>query len=170
MIDITTVRGPIASDAVETLADRAAVCRLPQLYALGIDLRDEAMVRSVFAPDAVIRGVLGEASADEYIPKLMAGVAAYEATMHNITNQYSIVEGDDAAVWSYAVALHFERPDTGRADMAMGVHYRDQLRRTERGWSVTRASHRAAVDAWPARRPRIVIGKVWPPADRETRR
>ena len=49
----------------------------------------------------------------------------------------SIVEGDDAAVWSYAVALHFERPDTGRADLAMGVHYRDQLRRTERGWSVT---------------------------------
>ena len=75
----------------------------------------------------------------------MAGVAAYEATMHNITNQYSIVEGDDAAVWSYAVALHFERPDSGRADMAMGVHYRDQLRRTELGWSV---SARHTVKLW----------------------
>jgi SnoaL-like domain len=136
-LDITTERGPIAADTIETLADRAAVCRLPQLYALGIDLRDEAMVRSVFAPHAIIRGVLGEAPVDEYVPKLLAGVAHYEATMHNITNQYVVVQGDDAAVWSYAVALHFERPETGRADMAMGVQYRDQLARTELGWSVT---------------------------------
>jgi SnoaL-like domain len=145
MLDITAVRGPIAADTIETLADRAAVCRVPQMYALGIDLRDEAMVRSVFAPDAIIRGVLGEAPADEYIPKLLAGVAQYEATMHNITNQYAVVQGDDAAAWSYAVALHFEEPGNGRADMAMGVQYRDQLTRTELGWSV---SARHTVKLW----------------------
>src|SRR5437868_951927 len=121
MLDITAIRGPIAADTIDTLADRAAVCRLPQLYALGIDLRDEAMVRSVFAPDAILRGALGEAPADEYVPKLLAAVARYEATMHNITNQYAVVEGDEAAVWSDAVALHFERPEAGRPDMAMGV-------------------------------------------------
>ena len=136
-MDIPAIRGPVAPDTIETLADRAAICRLPQMYALGIDLRDEAMVRSVFAPGATIRGVLGEATADEYIPKLLAGVATYEATMHNITNQYAIVEGDTGAVWSYAVALHFEEPGNGRADMAMGVHYRDHVVRTELGWSVS---------------------------------
>jgi hypothetical protein len=137
MLDVSALRGPIAPDTVETLTDRAAVCQVPQLYALGIDLRDESMVASVFAPGAVVRGLLGEAPAHEYIPKLMAGVALYQATMHNITNQYAIVQGDEAAVWSYAVALHFERPGNGRADMAMGVHYRDQLARTEVGWWVT---------------------------------
>jgi hypothetical protein len=136
-MDIAAIRGPVVADTIEALVDRAAICRLPQLYALGIDLRDEAMVRSVFAPGATIRGVLGEATADEYIPKLLAGVATYEATMHNITNQYAIVQGDDGDVWSYAVALHFEEPGNGRADMAMGVHYRDQVVRTELGWSVS---------------------------------
>ena len=137
MLDVSMIRGPIVPDTPEVAADRAAVCRLPQLYALGIDRRDEAMVLSVFAPDAVLRGALGEAVAREYVPKLVAAVAGYEATMHNITNQYAIVEGDEAAVWSYAVALHFEPPDSGRADLALGVQYRDQLRRTDRGWLVT---------------------------------
>ena len=131
------VRGPIGPDSFDVLADRAAICRLPQMYALGIDLRDEAMVRSVFAPDAVIRGVLGEAPADEYIPKLLAGVAAYEATMHNITNQYAAVDGNAGSVWSYAVALHFGRPESGPSDMAMGVQYRDHVTRTDGGWWVT---------------------------------
>ena len=136
MLDVSMIRGPIVPDTAEVLADRAAVCRLPQLYALGIDQRDEAMVLSVFAPDAVLSGALGEAAVHEYVPKLVAAVARYEATMHNITNQYAVVDGDDAAVWSYAVALHFEHPDSGRADLALGVQYRDQVRRTDRGWLV----------------------------------
>jgi hypothetical protein len=136
-LDPSDIRGPIGPDSFAVLADRAAICRLPQLYALGIDLRDEAMVRSVFAPDAVIRGALGEAAADDYVPKLLAGVANYEATMHNITNQYAVVDGSAGSVWSYAVALHFERPESGRSDMAMGVQYRDQVARTDGGWWVT---------------------------------
>lgn len=144
-LDPAGVRGPIGPDSLETLADREAICRLPQMYALGIDLRDEAMVRSVFAPDAVIRGVLGEAAADDYIPKLLAGVAAYEATMHNITNQYAVVDGETGLVWSYAVALHFERPESGRSDMAMGVQYRDHVARTDGGWWV---SARQTVKLW----------------------
>ena len=52
--------------------------------------------------------------ADEYIPRLLEGVARYEATMHNITNQYATIDGDDADVWSYAVALHFIGARRGR--------------------------------------------------------
>jgi SnoaL-like domain len=137
MADVAAQRGPILPDSPTVLADRAAVGELPRLYALGVDLRDEAMVRSVFAPDAVMRGALGEALADEYVPKLLAGVATYAATMHNITNQYTVVDGEHASVWSYAVALHLEEPGNGRADMAMGVHYRDQATRTDAGWIVT---------------------------------
>lgn len=130
-------RGPIPASSVETLTDRAAICELAKVYALGIDSRDEAMVRSVFAPDAPMRGTLGEAPAHEYIPKLLAGVSNYEATMHNITNQYATVDGDEAAVWSYAVALHFAAPGTDYADLAMGVQYRDRCTRTDDGWLVT---------------------------------
>ena len=156
MFDLAGLRGPITPETLETLADRAAVCRLPQLYASASTCATKRWCAASSPPGAVIHGALGEATADEYIPKLMAGVAGYEATMHNITNQYSVVEGDDADVWSYAVALHFERAETGHADMAMGVHYRDQLTRTELGWSVT---ERHTVRLWThaaRRRSRVV--------------
>jgi SnoaL-like domain len=123
---IEAIRGPIFPGSPTELAERDAVCRLPRLYALGIDLRDEAMVRSVFTSDAAVRGVLGEFPVDEYIPQLLAGVTPYEATMHNITNQYAEVEGDEAAVWSYAVALHLCSTGTGSpAPNAAGPSRRD---------------------------------------------
>ena len=125
-------------ESPDTIADRLAVGRLAPTYALGIDSRDEALVRSVFAPDALMRGALGEAPADEYIPRLLEGVARYEATMHNITNQYATVDGNDADVWSYAVALHFVAGGSDGADLAMGVQYRDHARRTAAGWVITR--------------------------------
>jgi SnoaL-like domain len=128
--------GPIPATDLATLADRAAICDLPRVYAFGIDSRDEAMVRSVFAPDAPMRGTLGEAPAREYIPQLLAGVARFTSTMHNITNQYSTVDGDHGRVWSYAVALHFADADGERSDLAMGVQYRDECARTELGWWV----------------------------------
>lgn len=129
-------RGPIPASSVETLADRAAICELAKVYALGIDSRDEAMVRSVFSPDAPMRGTLGEAPAHEYIPKLLAGVGRYEATMHNITNQYATVDGDEAEVWSYAVAIHLGASDTDQGDLTMGVQYRDRCARTDAGWII----------------------------------
>jgi hypothetical protein len=138
VLDPTTLRGPIGPESPAATADRLAVCRLAPTYALGIDSRDEALVRSVFAPDAVLAGTLGEAPVDEYVPQLLAGVARYEATMHNITNQYAMLAGDEAEVWSYAVALHFVAPDSGGTDLAMGVQYRDHARRVGGGWLIAR--------------------------------
>ena len=145
MTDPTTFRGPIAPESPAASADRLAVCRLAPTYAFGIDSRDEALVRSVFAPDAVLVGALGEAPVDEYVPRLLAGVASYEATMHNITNQYAAVDGDAADVWSYAVAIHLVAPDSGRDDLVMGVQYRDHARRLAGGWVI---GHRETVKLW----------------------
>ena len=94
-VEIPDLRGPIATDSAATLADRDAICRLPKLYALGVDLRDEAMVRSVFAPDAVVRGMLGEFPINEYVPMLIEGVRVYEATMHNICLLYTSDAADE---------------------------------------------------------------------------
>jgi SnoaL-like domain len=137
--------GPIPASDIETLTDRAAICELAKVYALGIDSRDEAMARSVFAPDAPMRGTLGEAPAHEYIPQLLAGVSNYDVTMHNITNQYTTVDGDEAEVWSYAVALHFAAPGTDQTDLTMGVQYRDRCSRTADGWLI---SGRETVKLW----------------------
>jgi hypothetical protein len=143
--DPTTFRGPIAPESTAATADRLAVCRLAPTYALGIDSRDEALVRSVFTPDAVLSGTLGEAPVDEYVPRLLDGVAGFEATMHNITNQYVALDGDEADVWSYAIAVHLVAPDSGRDDLTMGVQYRDHARRVDGGWLIAR---RDTVKLW----------------------
>ena len=136
MLETNRIRGPVKVDSVESLLDRSALCRLAQVYALGIDTRDEAMVRSVFTPDAVLRGALGEAGVDEYVPKLLAGVVPFEATMHNITNQYASVDGDRGEVASYAVALHFAPAGSEVADLALGVRYEDRALRVDDGWLI----------------------------------
>jgi len=67
----------------------------------------------------------------------MASVQRYEATMHNITNQYAVLDGDVGTVWSYCVAIHTESADSDRADLTVGVTYRDQVRRDAAGWVIT---------------------------------
>lgn len=132
--EVSTIRGPMVPFDAATLADRDAICQICRIYALAIDTRDEAMLRSLFWPKAVIRGWLGESIADEHLPQLLAGVKRFQATMHSILNQYVVVQGDAANVLSYGVAYHIEAPGNGRKDVVMGVHYRDRVERTSNGW------------------------------------
>jgi hypothetical protein len=131
---IPSLKGPLRPP--DEPGEHMAVRDLAPLYALGVDRRDEAMVLSVFAPDAVIHGTLGEGIASEYVHKLIEGVSRYQATMHNITNQYVVLHGHAGEVWSNAVALHLEEPESGRMDMAMGVQYQDVVTRTTEGWLI----------------------------------
>jgi hypothetical protein len=143
--DIPELRGPVAVPTPELLAEEEAVRRVCRLYALAIDTRHGAMLRSAFSPDALVSGTLGESAVADYLPMLEAGVAAYAATQHNITNQYAVVDGDRARCWSYCVALHFEEPGNGHDDLAMGVQYRDELERVDGGWRIAR---RVTVPQW----------------------
>jgi ketosteroid isomerase-like protein len=149
-LDRAQFRGPIG-DLDVSLADVEAVRRLASTYALGIDRRDEALVRSLFTDDALVAGSLGGAPASEYIPQLIAGASRFASTQHNITNQYVARAGDDLVVHSYAVALHFGHDGTDQSDLAMGVEYRDRATRVDGGWLM---SHRHTVVVWTRRRPR----------------
>lgn len=130
--------GPIAAPDAQELADRYAISQLVKTYALGIDMRNYNLARSAFADDAFADGTLGAAQIDDYLPKVYAGVLPYTATQHNITNQYITVNGDAALMWSYAIAYHFEQKDSGRQNLILGVQYRDQCRRTPKGWLIAR--------------------------------
>jgi ketosteroid isomerase-like protein len=148
MFDVDDFRqfaGPVRSPSIEETADRAAVTQLVKIYALGIDMRDLDVVRSVFADDAFVDGSVGAMAASEYLPRVFEGASAYAATQHNITNQHVVVDGDDAFVWSYAVAVHIQRPESEGDDLVLGVHYRDRCRRFPEGWMIT---YRKTSIAW----------------------
>jgi ketosteroid isomerase-like protein len=146
-LDLEPLRGPIGDDGIAAV-DLEAVRRLARTYALGVDRRDEALVQSLFTDDAVVAGSLGQSSAREYVPRLIAGASEYAATQHNITNQYVARAADDPAdlvVVSYAVAIHLGADDGGDGDLTMGVEYRDRARRSNDGWLI---SHRNTVALW----------------------
>lgn len=146
--DLRQWAGPIAPPGPAELADRYALGQLARVYALGVDMRDYELARSVFAADAIAEGSFS-GPIDDYLPKVHGGAAAYQATQHNITNQYVSLNGDEALVWSYAVAVHKVAPgesrDDGRKDMTLGVQYRDACRRFPEGWLIVR---RQAVIQW----------------------
>jgi hypothetical protein len=146
-LDVAQLHGPIADDGISP-ADLEAVRRLARTYALGVDRRDEALVQSLFTDDAVVAGSLGQSSAQEYVPRLIAGASEYAATQHNITNQYVARAADDPdalVVVSYAVAIHLGADDDGTGDLTMGVEYRDRARLGNDGWLI---SHRNTVALW----------------------
>ena len=143
--DLSRWAGPIAPPSAAELADRYAVSQLVKVYALGIDMRDYALTRSVFADDAFIGGSSSGGPVDEYLPPVHSGAATFKATQHNVTNQHVVLNGDEALCWSYAIAVHKAAPDSGRTDLTLGVQYRDTCRRFPDGWLIT---HRKVVIQW----------------------
>lgn len=140
--DLRRWAGPIASPSPADLADRYAVSQLVKVYALGIDMRDYELTRSVFAEDATVEGSASAGPINDYLPNVFKGAAAYQATQHNVTNQHVSLNGDEALVWSYAIAVHKVVPDEvradGRRDMTLGVQYRDSCHRFPKGWLIVR--------------------------------
>ncbi len=135
--DVMQWAGPIAPPSASEMADRYAISQLVKVYALGMDMKNYDLARSVFADDAFAQGTLSSAKIDEYLPRVYQGVLPYASTQHNITNQYITLAGDRATIWSYAVACHFEAQDSGRRNLIMGVQYRDECRRFAKGWLVS---------------------------------
>jgi hypothetical protein len=130
--------GPIAPPGVAELADRYALGQLARVYALGVDLRDYALARSVFADDAMCEGSSTGGPVDEYLPFIVKSVSAFAATQHNITNQYITLDGDEALVWSYAIAVHKVTQHSDRPHFNLGVSYRDTCRRFPSGWLIVK--------------------------------
>jgi hypothetical protein len=143
--DPTQWAGPITAPSPEELADRHAVSQLVKVYALGVDMRDLDLVRSVFDPNGFVEGTVGALPVVDYLPIIFEGASAYAATQHNITNQHVTIDGDDALVWSYAIAYHLEDPELGRDDLVVAVQYRDRCRRFPDGWLITQ---RTTVVQW----------------------
>jgi hypothetical protein len=137
-LSVTSLRGPMQPLSTTALAERDAVLQLCRIYALALDTRDEAMLRSIFAPHATARGWRGEFAIADYLTDLLGAVKTYHATMHTILNQYAVVDGDAANAWSYGVAYHIHPPGSGIEDLVVGIHYRDQVARSAKGWWIVR--------------------------------
>ena len=126
---------------VRELRDRDQIARLIRTYARGIDTRDWELVRSCFAPDAMVEGSRTTAPLDPYLADLRPGVEYFPTTMHFMGNQLVEVDGDVGQIETYAVAYHWKAVPAGAPhdeNLVVGVRYHDTVARQGDGWVITK--------------------------------
>ncbi len=131
--------------AVQLLLDRAELHDLVMRYASGVDKRDFDLVEACFAEDVDATSWGFDNRFD--LMNLIRGVAVFHTTMHMMGNQFIEVDGDDAAIDTYAMLTHHLTNAEGEPfELNMsGNRYVEKLRRTVDGWVIVQ---RGGEPAW----------------------
>ena len=126
--------------------DKLAVAETVYRYAVGIDTKDFALYRSIFADEVAIDftsysgGDASVVAADEWVARVRPLFTGLAATQHSMTNPLPVVDGDMATCRMYMQAHHVHQPDDPASWYTIGGYYDDTLVRSAAGpagWLVT---------------------------------
>ena len=127
------------SNSVQYVADRIALMDVMSKYAKGVDERDLALYRSVFADDVEVIGFGAETirGGDAWTAFVAKALEAYGATQHMLGPQLATVEGDSAQCRTDVQALHYlkDRPDT---TLTLWATYETDMKRIDGAWKIKR--------------------------------
>jgi hypothetical protein len=119
---------------VERLSDRQAILDCLTRYSRGLDRHDEALLTSVYHPDAVDHHEPFLGRPADFVPWAnQFHEASYVAHTHAITNNTVEIEGDTAHSETYVQAV-MRRKD-GLLDVR-GARYIDRLQRRDGVWRI----------------------------------
>ncbi len=122
---------------IQSLIDRNDIIDVFNRYAAGIDQKNNELYRSCFTDELEV-DIGGDprepGPADDWVLQAMNAVSAFETTQHIITNHSLTLAGDEADCVAYLQAMHWN-PGTA---FLVGGHYTNHLRRTEKGWRISR--------------------------------
>lgn len=131
---------PSRPDTLQDLLDRARIGDTVLNYATGIDRRDWALYRSIFA-DSVefdFETWSGEPariwSADDWVASVRETLAPFDATPHTLTNHVITLDGAEATLVAHMVALHAFEGEV----QELGGFYTHHLRRDGDAWRIFR--------------------------------
>jgi 3-phenylpropionate/cinnamic acid dioxygenase small subunit len=118
--------------------DRQDISELLVRYATGIDRRDWPLFRTVFTPDCELDyGEIGSWTGVDAVADFMEQVHALAGhTLHRLTNQAIVVDGDRATARTYIDGL-IMAGDNKSGVNAIGF-YDDEIVRTADGWRIAR--------------------------------
>lgn len=123
-------------------ADFSAICDLKYRYAAGIDSRDWALYRSIFADEVVIDFSSYNArpaatmAADDWVRGVQPLFSGLAATQHSMTNPRVEVDGDRATLVMYMQAEHILDHSDPTAWYTLGGFYTDTAVRSAAGWRI----------------------------------
>jgi SnoaL-like domain len=146
--------------------DKLAVAECLYRYAAGVDTRDWALFRSVFADEVEFDFSGYEAgrapvtmAADDWVARVQPQFEGLAATQHMMSNPLAELAGDSAQITMYVRAHHVLDPGDPESFYTVGGFYRNRLVRDRGSWklaavklSVTwRLGHPEIMDAARAR-------------------
>jgi len=154
---------PLTADAaLAEIGDREAIRDCLYRYCRAIDRRDAELLAGVYWPGAMDHHGVFDAPAEQFVPEVMAALAAMDQTMHMLGNVLIRIEGNLAAVESQFHAYHRIPPGNGPGedveveDVHLGGRYLDRMEKRGGEWRIAERTvaydwySRSASAPWPA--------------------
>ena len=122
--------------------ERLDVIEVLHRFACGIDSRDFALYRSVFADQIDLdyssyrAENVGRWNADDWVARAARLFPGFDATMHAITNATAAIDGDLATLDADVQAHHVVVVDGVTRRYTIAGAYHDRLLRTPDGWRI----------------------------------
>ena len=132
------MEGVASLDDTDVRVDQHDIADVLVRYATGIDRRDWALFRTCFTDDAIAEydGIATWTDVDAITDFMTTAHASMGHTLHRLSNQAIIVDGDAATARCYVDAVLMA------ADGLSGINtfgfYDDDLVRTRDGWRIAR--------------------------------
>jgi ketosteroid isomerase-like protein len=125
--------------SLQLVADRIALMDVMLKYAKGVDERDMALYRSVFADDVQVVGFARNDihGASEWMTFVERALAQYGATQHMLGPQLATVSGDTAHCRTDVQALHYMK-DKPNTTLMLWATYESDMRRVNGEWKIAR--------------------------------
>ena len=120
------------------LADREAIRDVLLRYCRASDRCDEALLRSVYWPDAQDDHLDFSGGVEEFIAWSMPILRAMRYNSHMIGNILMVIDGDRADVETYYQGYHSVEQDGGRRDVVAGGRYLDNFEKRNDEWRILR--------------------------------
>jgi hypothetical protein len=129
------------------MEDRAALRRVVEDYARGVDRRESQAVAELFITDGRLEIYEGDPERTDpvrvragraEIAAALAGLAKYEVTTHFLGQQSIELDGSRATGETYCIAHHIYSADGARRDHVLSIRYLDDFRREGGKWLLAR--------------------------------
>ena len=131
---------------LEQLSDRQDIMDVQHRYARGIDGRDWALYRSVFASRILVDltswygGKPLDLLADEWVERVAARQTGFDSTQHQMSNHLISLVGDVAECTTYIVARHHLAVEGNDRVQKIGGYYRNALHKQGGAWVIVQLS------------------------------
>lgn len=131
--------------SIEDLLARMQIEEVQYNYARGIDRRDWARYRSVFADEVQIdfstwSGLNTHMRADDWVERVRGNLSGFDATQHVMTNLQYERDATGIVCSVQMMAIHTLVESDVRHFQVIGGYYTNHYVATERGWKVDRCN------------------------------